>query len=84
MESEEQHRNVLRRAHDWPSRSGVAVVRVTLIQRKKVVLCARKLFALHHPAIEYLKGKEISDQFRVTFHKIHFGISCSAAQLCAA
>lgn len=74
MESEEQHRHVLRRAHDRLSRSGVAIVRVTLIQRERMILRAWKLFTLHHPSIEHLKGKyKISDQKLLS--RILFGMN---------
>lgn len=58
MESEEQHGDILRWPCDWSRHSGFAVIRITLVQRKKMVLCAGKLLALHNPAIKYLQDKK--------------------------
>ncbi len=60
VESEEQHGDILRRPYDWSSHSSLAVIRVTLVQRKRMVLCAGKLLALHHPAVKYLKDIKVA------------------------
>lgn len=60
VESEEQHGDILRRPYNWSSHSSLAVIRVTLVQRKRMVLCAGKLLTLHHPAIKYLKDKKVA------------------------
>lgn len=72
VESEEQHGDILRWPCDWSRRSGFAVIGIALVERKKMVLCAGKLLALHNPAIKYLEEKNSMHCSQCTIKMIHY------------
>lgn len=54
LNTEEDHGHVLRGAAGGPRCRGRAVVRVTLVQRQRVVVAAGELLPLQNPAVKYL------------------------------